>query len=81
MNLLSIERRARVVGALVEGTSINATCRMTGVAKHTIVKLPPDLGCAVAAYHRGNVKGLRVRDLQCDEIWSSVGAEKKNVSA
>jgi IS1 family transposase len=27
------------------------------------------------------VRGLRVRRLQCDEIWSFVGAKKKNVSA
>jgi hypothetical protein len=35
MNRLAADKRNAVIAALVEGTSINATCRMTGVAKHT----------------------------------------------
>src|ERR1700675_2667995 len=80
MNRLQTSDRTRVIAALVEGTSINATCRMTGVAKHTVLNLLRDLGCAAAAYHHYNVRGLRVRQLQCDEIWSFVGAKRKNVS-
>jgi IS1 family transposase len=79
MNHLSVEKRIRVIASLVEGASINATCRMTGVAKHTVLKLLKDLGCAAAAYHHRNVRNLRVRHLQCDEIWSFVGAKRKNV--
>ncbi|MGH9745840.1 MAG: IS1 family transposase [Candidatus Acidiferrales bacterium] len=80
MNRLRVSKQIQVIAALVEGTSINATCRMTGVAKHTVLNLLRDLGCAAAAYHHFNVKGLRVRRLQCDEIWSFVGAKRKNVS-
>lgn len=54
---------------------------MTGVAKNTIVKLLGDFGCACAAYHNRHVRNLRVRRLQCDEIWCFVGAKAKNVSA
>jgi hypothetical protein len=43
MNCLSLSRRTQVVAALVEGASINATVRMTGVAKHTVLKLLADL--------------------------------------
>jgi len=80
MNRLPIEKRIQVVAALVEGTSINATCRMTGVAKHTVLNLLRDLGCASADYHHKHVRSLRVRRLQCDEIWQFVGAKKKNVT-
>lgn len=80
MNRLSIENRGRLVSALVEGTSINATCRMTGVAKQTVLNLLHDLGCAAAAYHHRNVRGVRVRRLQGDEIWSFVGAKRKNAA-
>jgi IS1 family transposase len=80
MNCLTPETRARVVNCLVEGCSIRATVRMTGVAKNTIAKLLNDLGCACAAYHNRYVRGLKVRRLQCDEIWSFVGAKAKNVS-
>lgn len=81
MNRLGISDRSQVVAALVEGVSINATCRMTGVAKHTVLKLLKDLGCAAASYHDSHVRNLKVRRLQCDEIWSFVGAKMKNTSA
>ncbi len=80
MNRLRIEKRVQVLSALVEGVSINATCRMSGVAKHTVLNLLRDLGCASAAFHHRHVRGLRVRRLQCDEIWAFCGAKAKNVS-
>jgi IS1 family transposase len=80
VNRLSIEKRVRVVAALVEGTSINAIVRMTGVAKHTILKLLEDMGCACATYHHRHVRDLRVKRLQCDEIWAFVGAKQRNAS-
>ena len=81
MNKLAVDKRVQVVAALVEGTSINATSRITGVAKHTILKLLKDLGCAAASFHNDHVRNLRVRRLQCDEIWAFVGAKMKNTSA
>ena len=80
MNRLDITRRAAVVRCLIEGNSIRATVRMTGVAKNTVAKLLGELGCACSAYHNQHVRNLRVRRLQCDEIWSFVGAKKKNVT-
>src|SRR3982750_1612378 len=50
MNRLSTEKRARIIGCLVEGNSIRATVRMTGAAKNTIVKLLADLVEACAEY-------------------------------
>ncbi len=80
MNRLTTDKRVQVISALVEGVSVNATCRMTGVAKHTVLKLLRDIGCASAAYHDRHVRNVRVRRLQCDEIWQFVGAKRKNVS-
>ena len=48
MNRLSTEKRAQIIGCLVEGMSIRATVRTTGAAKNTIVKLLADLGTACA---------------------------------
>jgi IS1 family transposase len=53
---------------------------MLGVGKHTVLRLLEDAGRACAEYHQENVLNLRVRRLQCDEIWSFVGAKAKNVS-
>jgi IS1 family transposase len=80
MNRLATDKRISVISALVEGTSVNATCRMTGVAKHTVLKLLRDLGCASASYHDKAVRNIRVRRIQCDEIWAFVYAKQKNVT-
>jgi IS1 family transposase len=53
---------------------------MTGAAKNTVVKLLEDMGFACAAFHDSHVRNLRVKRLQCDEIWSFVGAKKKNAT-
>jgi IS1 family transposase len=80
MNSLATEARVKVISALVEGTSINATCRMTGIAKNTVLKLLKDIGCACAAYHNSHVRNLRVRRVQADEIWSFVHGKDKNLT-
>lgn len=80
MNQLDTTRRVQVVKCLCEGVSIRGTVRLTSVAKNTIVKLLAEIGSACAEYHDKNVRGLRVRRLQCDEIWSFVGAKQKNAS-
>jgi ABC-type nitrate/sulfonate/bicarbonate transport system ATPase subunit len=46
MNALSNEKRAQVVDLLVEGMSIRAIVRVSGVAKGTVLKLLADLGTA-----------------------------------
>src|SRR6202161_129097 len=80
MNCLTKEQKTRVVAALVEGNSIRATVRMTGVAKNTVVKLLLDLADACSAHHERTVRRLKVRRLQCDEIWNFVGAKAKNAT-
>src|SRR5947209_16872095 len=80
MNVSSTDKRTQVIASLVEGTSINATCRITGVAKHTVLKLLKNLGCACAAYHNTQIRNLSVRHVQCDEIWAFIYAKQKNVS-
>jgi len=73
-----MEQKTRVVAALVEGNSIRSTVRLTGVSKNTVIKLLLDLADVCAAYHDTNVRNLRVRRLQCDEIWQYVGSKAKN---
>ena len=80
MNALDSTRRAAVVSCLVEGNSIRSTSRMTGVARNTVTSLLLDLAEACAGYHDHHVRNLKVRRLQCDEIWNFVGAKAKNVS-
>ena len=80
MNCLDSQTRSRVIGCLIEGCSIRATVRMTGVAKNTVVKLLEDMGTACATFHDFHVRNLKVRRMQADEIWCFVGCKKKNAS-
>jgi len=79
MNKLATEDRVRVVSALVEGNSIRATCRMTGVAKGTVLKLLVDLGRSCVAFHNEKVRNLSCEVIQCDEVWSFCYAKEKNI--
>src|ERR1700761_6038155 len=79
MNRLSTEQRARIIGALVEGNSIRATCRMTGAATNTVTKLLDDIGEAAAAYQDRVLRDLPCKVVEADEIWSYCYAKNKNV--
>lgn len=79
MNRLGIQERAKIIGCLVEGNSIRATCRMTGAAKGTVIKLLADIGAACKRYHDQRVFMLQSKRVQVDEIWSFCYAKEKNV--
>ena len=81
MNKLDQKKRTQVVAALVEGNSIRSTVRMTGIAKNTVIKLLVDLGKACSEYQDKAFRNLTCKRIQCDEIWSFVGAKDKNVPA
>lgn len=80
MNRLDPKKQAQVVAALVEGNSIRATVRMTGVAKNTVTKLLVDLGAACSEYISRTLVNLPCKRIQVDEIWSFVYAKQKNVT-
>lgn len=79
MNKLTTAKRIQVIAALVEGNSVRATCRMTDVAKGTVLKLLVDLGNACARYQDKHLRNLPCTQIQCDEIWSFCYAKEKNV--
>jgi IS1 family transposase len=79
MNKLDTGTRAMIVKALVDGVGVNATCRLTGAAKHTVLKLLREIGDACAKYHDEHVRNVRCKRIQCDEIWSFVHSKQKNV--
>jgi IS1 family transposase len=81
MNALTTAKRAQVISALVEGNSIRATVRMTGVAKNTIVKLLAEVGTACERYQDRMLGALPSKRVQCDEVWSFCYAKQKNVPA
>jgi IS1 family transposase len=81
MNKSSPERRAQILGMMVEGVSIRAISRMTGASKNTIVKLLADAGNACAEYQDRTLRNLPCKRIQADEIWSFCYSKQKNIPA
>jgi IS1 family transposase len=77
MRKLTTEKRVAILSALVEGNSINATCRMTGICKVTVLRLLADVGTFCAEYHNLFVRDLQSKRVQLDEIWSFCGCKDK----
>jgi IS1 family transposase len=80
MNKLDAEKRAQIIGALVEGASIRSVSRMTGASRNTIGRLLLNAGSICAAYQDKALRNLPTTRIECDEIWSFIGAKDKNVS-
>lgn len=80
MNKLTTAKRVQVVGALLEGMSVNGTVRMTGVSKPTILKLLADLGAACSKYQDEKIVNLKTERVQADELWSFIHGRRKNLT-
>jgi IS1 family transposase len=81
MNKLTIEKRTQIIGMLVEGMSLRAITRLTGVSINTVTKLLVDIGIAAADYQDKALRNLKCKRIQCDEIWAFCYAKEKNVPA
>jgi IS1 family transposase len=79
MNRLPLDKRTPLLGMMVEGPSLRAISRLGNVSINTVTKLLVDLGSACSKYHHEHVRNLRLRHIQCDEIWAFCYAKEKNV--
>lgn len=78
MNRLDRQTRIRVISCLIEGCSIRATVRMTGVAKKTVMRLLVEVGKVCADYQDRAFRNLSCRRLQLDELWAWIYCKDKN---
>jgi IS1 family transposase len=81
MNRLDPVKRVKAIAALVEGNSVRAVSRMTGIARNTITDLLVALGETCAEYQDKALRNLPCRRIQCDEIWAFCYAKDKNLPA
>lgn len=81
MNRMPIAKRAQILGFLVEGMSLRAASRLADCSINTVTKLLVDVGMACAEFQDNALRNLTCRRIQCDEIWSFVGAKQKHVPA
>ena len=80
MNRMPRAKRAQILGFLVEGMSLQAASRLADCSINTVTKLLVDVGTACAEYQNKALVNLPCKRVQCDEIWSFVGAKQKNVA-
>jgi transposase-like protein/IS1 family transposase len=66
-----------VLSHLIEGCSIRSTERLTGVHRDTILSLLSIAGRKCEAFMLDRIQGLKVEDVECDEVWSYVGMKAK----
>ncbi len=78
MRKLDSETRAQVINCLIEGCSIRATVRMTGVAKKTVMRLLFEVGMFCADFQDKAFRNLKCKRLQLDEMWSWIYCKEKN---
>lgn len=79
MNRLPIQKRAKIVQMLVEGSSVRATSRVTGHSPQTITKLIHDVGDSCLEWHHRKVRGTLSRKVQVDELWQFCYAKDKTL--
>ena len=58
---------------------MRSTSRLADVSINTVTKLLVDAGEACAMFHDEQVRGVKARRVQVDEIWSFTYAKQKNV--
>src|SRR3954468_19884676 len=80
MNKLPSARRVQVLSMLCEGASMRSASRLADISINTVSKLLVDAGLVCAAFHDENVRGLKSKRVQCDEIWAFVGAKHRNAT-
>ncbi len=54
--------------------------RVADVSINTVSKLLVDAGTVCSAFHDANVRGIKAKRIQCDEIWSFCGSKQKNIA-
>jgi transposase-like protein/IS1 family transposase len=74
---ISMKDAAIALGMLLEGMSIRATCRLTGLNRHTINDLILLAGENCQRLLDSKIQKVEAKDVQADEIWSFVGMKEK----
>ncbi len=69
---------ATVLGMLLEGMSIRATERLTGIDKNTICDLVLRVGEKCERFFAKNIQDVAADDIQIDELWSYVGMKERH---
>jgi transposase-like protein/IS1 family transposase len=76
---LPIETAVLCIALLVEGNSLRSTERLTGVNINTLMKLVVTAGEKCEKFLEDRIKDVRVKDVECDELWCFIQMKQKQV--
>jgi IS1 family transposase len=76
---LSVEKAEMVLKLFLEGNSISSVVRLTEVHQKTILKLLILSGEKCERIMTDKVSNVKVRDVECDELWAFIGKKQKRV--
>lgn len=74
---ISLKQAATALSLILEGMSIRATERITGLHRDTIDDLILTVGENCQRLLEEKIRGVEVKDVEADEIWSFVGMKEK----
>jgi IS1 family transposase len=80
MNKLSLDRKTRIISALVEGNSIRSTERMTNTHRDTVMRLMVEVGEGCTKLMDEAMRNLTCERIQVDEIWTYVQKKQRQVA-
>ena len=75
--ILAKGKALSVLSHLVEGCSVRSTERLTGVHSDTILDLLNVAGRKCEALMLKMIRGLKVQDVECDEVWQFIGMKSR----
>ncbi len=73
------EKVCMILNCLVEGNSVRGTARLCDVEKRTVLNILTLAGETCERIFTERVRGVRVNDLELDEVWTYVGKHQKRV--
>ena len=79
-NILKPEKQEGVVRCLVDGVSVRATERITGVHRDTILRLLQRVGAGCEALMDEEMRDLPCERIQVDEIWGYVAKKQRHLT-
>lgn len=76
---LPVETAELVLRLLLEGNSVSSVERITEVHHSTILKLLVLAGERCNRLMGDKIRNVKVRDVECDEVWAYIGKKQKRV--
>src|SRR5690349_18453553 len=74
---IGMDKAAQCLQLMLEGMSVRAIMRVTGINRNTILDLLAMMGERCEKMLEGRIKGMPVVDVQCDEVWGFVRMKEK----